>query len=74
MDQPIRSGKIFRFITTLFGFLYNLSGLQKLVGIEGFGIGDPRSILDPVQSPDDEWKSTYCDCSIKVTERDLTLF
>jgi hypothetical protein len=74
MNQPFRSGKIPRLVTALLGFLYTLSGLHKLLGIESFGFGDPRPILDPVHSLDDEWKSTYCDCSIKVTERDLTLF
>ena len=74
MDQSYRSGKILPFLTRLFGFFYKLSGLQKLAGKESFGILDPKPILDPVHSLDDEWKSAYCDCSIKVTERDLTIF
>ncbi len=74
MLQLSQSGGIFRFFIRLFGFLSRLIGLQRIMGTESFVNDHAGKIMNPVHSLDDEWKSTYCDCSIKVTEKDLTLF
>jgi hypothetical protein len=72
--QLSQSTSVIRFFVKLFGFLSRLVGLHRMLGTESFANDHTGKIMDPFHSLDDEWKSTYCDCSIKVMEKDLTLF
>ena len=68
------SKQAFNLFLRLSGFLLHLLGLHKFLGNETIGFQKTKSIMNPVYSLDDEWKNIHCDCSIKVSEVDLTLF
>ena len=61
-----------RLVGRFFSFLVQIFGVNKMIGLENAGFREPRSVFDPVNKLEDEWRNVNCECSVDVKEVDLS--
>jgi hypothetical protein len=72
-ELSVKALKVIRVVGRFSSFLFQITGISRMIGYESVGWKHPRSIMDPSHNLSDEWKNTQCDCNIKVTEVDMTM-